>query len=1095
MKIRTSNTGSLQMGAAKRLLPIMATAAIAGGMDAGLGGKVLATEVTFNGMIYTLDKTSCFAPGKISGCSGATDFRSSSWFGNSQLAKDLSEATKDLLGLPNSSLGTGLGPNFVWESGDPATYNESALPFDGFEWDPSLGKAYSRGGLWNSYSGIARSGSSTIATETAPPKPVALAGPILASNNGNLINTTASLATQKLLPQFQGGTLTISAAGTITDNFTLNGDPGNTIDAAGNTASFSGVFSDQVGTQGTINFKNSGSTSAEIKLTAPSTYSGFTTIWDNTTVASGADNALPSATELLLYGNGTFNLNGRTQTIAAIGGAGNISLGTGMLTLNLNEQFTRNSSADITGTGSLIKNGSFTQVLSGSLGYTGTTTVKGGTLVINGTSTSNTFIETDATLAGTGVIKANIFNFGGTVSPGQSIGTLTIDGGSYAQSANGTLAIEVAGSGQSDLLQLTGSGTNQVILLEGTLKLSSYQGAPITPGIVYTAVSVPSGTVGGDPGLNADTGGVAGTGGYTFVRDEDPGFTKLEGGQANPDPNKLQFGWIQLQEEPKKEKPSLINPNATKPGRDTISATKETGGALTLTSSGPKSVVKDQCISNTGNSSGCSDAVGNKPASGKDAPNSNSTDVAKTIDAGISSVHAAVNQGVTGGKSIRNELGGHSGYTTNQTKAAQVTPDFLSVYSALYGIPTRSELNQALHSITAEPYASMQSVALEAMEQFRQNSLALSDGDRAIRLFTEAEVCRAEDGSLIPADSSQRPSDCQPRKLSQASRWSLLIDATNTQAGLEGTNDLASLDYNIFQSTYGLQYDASKQWSIGAAFGYGQANLYNYEYANSSISSDTYGGSLWGIYRPSNPWKLTGLIGYTNFQYDSNRNINFGGLDRNATASWSGNGFTTALEAEYDWILSANKADRNAIRLKPNTYVAYSLHSQGDITESGAQSLNLAVDSHTADSLVYGIGFTLETPMQVASSTRLIPRLSVGYEHDFNADTNEEHQLTASFADVPALGSLDVLGQNRGANDLNVALNVELETSDQFSLYAGVGGSFWSNGNELNYGGGLRWRFGGAPKAVIAKAQPQPPAPVEPSPAPTPQPQVIRGLW
>ena len=89
-----------------------------------------------------------------------------------------------------------------------------------------------------------------------------------------------------------------------------------------------------------------------------------------------------------------------------------------------------------------------------------------------------------------------------------------------------------------------------------------------------------------------------------------------------------------------------------------------------------------------------------------------------------------------------------------------------------------------------------------------------------------------------------------------------------------------------------------------------------------------------------------------------------------------------------------------------------------------------------------------------------------------------------SFADVPALGSLDVLGQNRGANDLNVGLSLELETSDQFSLYAGVGGSFWSNGNEINYGGGLRWRFGGAPKATIAKAQPAPASALEPSAAP-----------
>ena len=127
-----------------------------------------------------------------------------------------------------------------------------------------------------------------------------------------------------------------------------------------------------------------------------------------------------------------------------------------------------------------------------------------------------------------------------------------------------------------------------------------------------------------------------------------------------------------------------------------------------------------------------------------------------------------------------------------------------------------------------------------------------------------------------------------------------------------------------------------------------------------------------------------------------------------------------------------------------------------------------------------------------------LPPLAVGYEVDFNGDANEEHQLTASFADVPALGSLDVLGQNRGANDLNVGLSVELETSEQFSLYAGVGGSFWSNGHELNYGGGIRWRFGGAPKAAIAKAPPvaAPTPQAQPAAVETPQLQpTIRGLW
>lgn len=427
--------------------------------------------------------------------------------------------------------------------------------------------------------------------------------------------------------------------------------------------------------------------------------------------------------------------------------------------------------------------------------------------------------------------------------------------------------------------------------------------------------------------------------------------------------------------------------------------------------------------------------------------------------------------GATGRTPIPTVSGAPSGYTSNQALTAAVTPDFVTVYGALFSIPTRAQLNQALHSIAAEPYASMQSVALEAMEQFRTNSLALTNSDKAIRLLTEADMCQAADGSLVPAHHEKAPSDCQPKKISQTSRWSLLIDATNTQANLDGTSDLASLDYNIFQSIYGLQYDASRQWSIGAAFGYGQANLYNYQYANASIDSNAYSGGAWAIYRPSEPWKIAALAGYMNLQYDSSRNVSFGGLNLTVVANWSGNGFTTARQVEYDWILSSDKSARNAIRLKPNTYVAYSIHGQAGITESGAQSLNLVIDGHTAHSLVYGIGFTLETPIQLAKTSRLIPRLSVGYVYDFNADTNEEHQLTATFADVPALGSLDVFGQNRGANDVNVALNVELQTSEQFSLYAGVGGSFWTNGNELNYGGGIRWRFGGAPSGSMVKAK------------------------
>ena len=122
-----------------------------------------------------------------------------------------------------------------------------------------------------------------------------------------------------------------------------------------------------------------------------------------------------------------------------------------------------------------------------------------------------------------------------------------------------------------------------------------------------------------------------------------------------------------------------------------------------------------------------------------------------------------------------------------------VTPDFANVIAAFFSIPTRIELNQALHSITAEPYASMQSVALEAMEQFGKNSLDLTD--RSVPLTHTQTFCKTDNSSIVPADSPERPTTCDEREKTVGSRWSLL---------LYGTSELASLNYNVFSTIYGL---------------------------------------------------------------------------------------------------------------------------------------------------------------------------------------------------------------------------------------------------------------------------------------------------
>ena len=96
------------------------------------------------------------------------------------------------------------------------------------------------------------------------------------------------------------------------------------------------------------------------------------------------------------------------------------------------------SSGEILGAnGRLVKDGSGSLTLQGKNTYTGNTLILDGTLVINGSTTSETEVLQPGTLAGTGTITGNVVNEG-RVSPGSSIGTLTING-NYKQTQLGSL--------------------------------------------------------------------------------------------------------------------------------------------------------------------------------------------------------------------------------------------------------------------------------------------------------------------------------------------------------------------------------------------------------------------------------------------------------------------------------------------------------------------------------------------------------------------------------------------------------------------------------------------------------------------------------
>jgi len=121
------------------------------------------------------------------------------------------------------------------------------------------------------------------------------------------------------------------------------------------------------------------------------------------------------------------------------------------LTLVLNEGLLNNFGGTIVGEGVFTKRGLGILNFSGSNYSTGTTRVEEGVLFANGYFASDVSVLAAGRLGGSGRINGSLNN-GGILSPGNSIGTLTVN--RYAQSKDGVLELEFSSNSSDHLVVL-----------------------------------------------------------------------------------------------------------------------------------------------------------------------------------------------------------------------------------------------------------------------------------------------------------------------------------------------------------------------------------------------------------------------------------------------------------------------------------------------------------------------------------------------------------------------------------------------------------------------------------------------------------------
>jgi len=156
--------------------------------------------------------------------------------------------------------------------------------------------------------------------------------------------------------------------------------------------------------------------------------------------------------------------------------------------------------ADLQGVGAFTKIGAGALVLSGANTYQGATNVEAGTLIVNGGLASSTLtIDNGAGLGGTGTVGTTSLGAGSTLAPGNSIGTLTVDGDLTFDSGT-TYQVEVAPDGSSgDRVQVTGQAH-----LNGADVAHIGNNGNYRPAAVYTILSADGGVDGTFGGVTSD---------------------------------------------------------------------------------------------------------------------------------------------------------------------------------------------------------------------------------------------------------------------------------------------------------------------------------------------------------------------------------------------------------------------------------------------------------------------------------------------------------------------------------------------------------------------------------------------------------------
>jgi outer membrane autotransporter protein len=324
--------------------------------------------------------------------------------------------------------------------------------------------------------------------------------------------------------------------------------------------------------------------------------------------------------------------------------------------------------------------------------------------------------------------------------------------------------------------------------------------------------------------------------------------------------------------------------------------------------------------------------------------------------------------------------------TPNQKNAAKALDSYIPATSG-----DRQTVSIALDSLTAQQYPAAfdqiapgfyESLANIAIEQTYTQAQLLNQRISSVRLGAKGfqaiglsqPIKYDKDGKSV-ADAKTASPIVEKSFNTNWNAWALGNGEFSRSQGYSGAPN-----YN----NNGGGFLAGADYSFGGGLVAGLFAGYQYSYASYNGGGSAQGNSVlfggYAGYANEAGYYVDGIVsgGYTGFQ--TRRSIEFGTIDRTANADPNSGQFSAALNLgkDFEW---------SNFTLGPIAGVQYTYVGIGGFTESGADSLDLAIDQQNANSFRSNLGARIAYTWAASQNLKFIPEVRGFWMHEFLNDS------------------------------------------------------------------------------------------------------------